>query len=161
MGELLKSGGLSQNEGEHLVDFFRVIDHARPYLIHCYDLPDFPRTNNETEGAIRKMKTGYRRITGRKNWNAYLLRYGRYVAFYDWWGRDHKKWQQLTTLAKKIKPVYFQQMQREAKLSQSGQLKRFRFHHQTQKYLGSLHDRWEAATSSASIDPPVQTASLH
>jgi hypothetical protein len=156
-----EKAGLSQKEGERLEEFLRVIDHARPYLIQCYDLPDFPRTNNGTESAIRKMKTGYRRITGRKNWNAYLLRYGRYVAFYDWWGQDQKKWQQLTALAKKINPVSFRQMQREAKLAQSGQLKRFRFHHQTQKYLDSLQDRWEAASSHASLETTVQTASLH
>ncbi len=31
---------------------------------------------NEMEGYIRGLKTRYRRISGRKNWNAYLLRYG-------------------------------------------------------------------------------------
>jgi hypothetical protein len=161
IGKELEEGELSQNECKHLEDFLRVLDNARPYLIQCYDLPDFPRTNNDTESAIRKMKTGYRRITGRKNWNPYLLRYGRYIAFYDWWGRDPKKWQQFTELAKKIDQSSFRQMQREATVAQSGQLKRFRFRHQTEKYLKSLEDRWESAAAIANNDTITQTASLH
>ena len=157
----LEKGELSENERKHLEDFLQVLDNARPYLIQCYDIPDFPRTNNDTERTIRKMKTGYRRITGRKNWNPYLLRYGRYIAFYDWWGRDQRKWQQLIDLAKKVDQVYFRQIQREATVAQSGQLKRFRFRHQTEKYLEALEDRWEAATASDAIDAITQTASLH
>jgi hypothetical protein len=161
IGKELEKGELNQNELKHLEIFLRVLDNARPYLIQCYDIPDFPRTNNDTERTIRKMKTGYRRITGRKNWNPYLLRYGRYIAFYDWWGRDQKRWLQLIELAKKVDHSYFKQIQREAKLSQTGQLKRFRFRHQTEKYLESLEDRWEAATASAVTDTSAQTASLH
>jgi hypothetical protein len=35
------------------------------------------------EGFIRSVKTRYRRISGRKNWNRYLIRYGARVAFYE------------------------------------------------------------------------------
>jgi hypothetical protein len=161
IGKELEEGALSQNERKHLEDFLQVLDNARPLLIQCYDIPDFPRTNNDTERTIRQMKTGYRRITGRKNWNPYLLRYGRYIAFYDWWGKDQKRWLQLIELAKKVDQAHFRQIQREAKLAQSGQLKRFRFRHQTEKYLESLEDRWEAATASAVTDTIAQTASLH
>ncbi len=52
----------------------------RPYLIRCYDRKEFPRTNNELERNIRGLKTQYRRISGRKNWNNYLLCYGRFLA---------------------------------------------------------------------------------
>jgi hypothetical protein len=161
IGNELEYGGLTENERKHLEDFLQVLDNARPYLIQCYDIPDFPRTSNDTERTIRKMKTGYRRITGRKIWNPYLLRYGRYIAFYDWWGRDQRRWQQLIDLAKKVDQVYFRQVQREATLAQSGQLKRFRFRHQTEKYLESLEDRWEAATASDVTDTINQTVSLH
>jgi len=37
------------------------------------------------ERTIRAIKMQYRRITGRKNWNKYLLRYGRCVAYQEWW----------------------------------------------------------------------------
>jgi DNA polymerase elongation subunit (family B) len=76
----------SQTERECLEQFLQVLKNLRPHLIQCYDVQGFPRTNNEMEGAIRKMKTSYRRISGRKNWNAFLLRHGRNIAFYDWWG---------------------------------------------------------------------------
>jgi hypothetical protein len=33
------------------------------------------------EGCIRVIKTRYRRISGRKNWDGYLLRYGRRVTY--------------------------------------------------------------------------------
>jgi hypothetical protein len=52
----------------------------RPGLVQCYDIDGFPRTNNEMERTIRAIKMHYRRISGRKNWNNYLLRYGRCVA---------------------------------------------------------------------------------
>ena len=73
--------GVSQRERECLEEFLRVLHNVRPYLIQCDDVEDFPRTNNEMEGAIRKVKTRYRRISGRKNWSGYLLRHGRNVAF--------------------------------------------------------------------------------
>jgi hypothetical protein len=43
--------------------------HLRPHLVCCYDMEDFPRTNNDLERCIRAIKTRYRRICGRKNWN--------------------------------------------------------------------------------------------
>ena len=49
--------GRSQMERECLEEFLRVLHNLRPYLIQCYDVEDFPRTNNEMEGAIRKVKT--------------------------------------------------------------------------------------------------------
>jgi hypothetical protein len=33
---------------------------------------------------------GFRRMSGRKNWNSYLLHYGRCVADYDWWEQQAK-----------------------------------------------------------------------
>jgi len=57
-----------------------VLTHVRPGLVHWYDLADFPRTNNEMERMILAIKMQYRRISGRKNWNHSLLRYGRCVA---------------------------------------------------------------------------------
>jgi len=58
----------------------KVLTHLRPGLVQCYDRVGFPRTNNEMERMIRAIKMQYRRISGRKNWNSYLLRYGRCVA---------------------------------------------------------------------------------
>jgi len=99
----LQDRELCQKERECLEHFVNVLENVRPYLIQCYDREDFPRTNNETEGAIRKIKTRYRRISGRKNWNNYLLRHGRNVGFYDWWASTPKRWQQFEKLGQKVK----------------------------------------------------------
>jgi len=53
----LQDPTLPQKEQECLEHFLGVLDHLRAYLIQCYDRDDFPRTNTETEGSIRKIKT--------------------------------------------------------------------------------------------------------
>ena len=54
------------------------------------------------ERCIRRIKTQYRRISGRKNWNAYLLRYGRSVVYYEWWEQDAARRQQLIEQASRL-----------------------------------------------------------
>jgi len=85
MATRLTDGTLSDQEREYLTEFLQVLSNLRPSLVQCYDREEFPRTNNDMEGSIRRLKTRYRRISGRKNWNTYLLRYGRSVAYYVWW----------------------------------------------------------------------------
>jgi hypothetical protein len=63
----------------------RVLRHLLPHVVCCYDIKGLARTNNDLERCIRAIKTRSRRISGRKNWNAYLLRYGSGVAYYEWW----------------------------------------------------------------------------
>jgi len=79
MAKHLSDGTLSELEQECLTEFLQVLSNLRPHLVQCYDREEFPRTNNELERSIRGLKTQYRRISGRKNWNSYLLRYGRCV----------------------------------------------------------------------------------
>lgn len=88
MAHLLETSTLSELEQEGLRELLQVLSNLRPYLVQCYDRADFPRTNNDMERSIRALKTQYRRVSGRKNWNAYLLRYGRYVAYAAWWEQD-------------------------------------------------------------------------
>ncbi len=141
----LTDGTLSPIEHECLEQFLQVLSNLRPYLIQCYDRESFPRTNNEMERRIRGLKTRYRRISGRKNWNSYLLRYGRYVAYYEWWEQDAARQQQLVAYVGRLDRARWQQMRRETKAAQSEQLKRFRFRHKRQAYLASLEARWTAA----------------
>src|SRR6266852_5654920 len=54
------------------------------------------------ERSIRRLKTRYRRISGRKNWNAYVLRYGRSAAYYEWWEQDATRRQQLVAQASRL-----------------------------------------------------------
>jgi hypothetical protein len=63
--------------------FVGVLQRLQPYLLSWSKEARLPRTNNDLERFIRAMKTRYRRISGRKNWNAYLLRYGQRTAFYE------------------------------------------------------------------------------
>ena len=102
MATRLSDGTLSDREREYLTEFLQVLSNLPPYLVQCYDREEFPRTNNEMEGSIRRLKTRYRRISGRKNWNAYLLRYGRSVAYYEWWEHNAARRQQLIERASKL-----------------------------------------------------------
>lgn len=154
----LKDGELLQKERECLKHFLKVLDNLSPYLIQCYDQENFPRTNNETEGSIRKIKTRYRRISGRKNWNKYLLRHGRNVGFYDWWASTPERWQQFERLARNMEKELWIQNREEGNLAQSEQLTRYRFCHLREKYLTTLENQWNAADSLA---PDNQSLILH
>jgi Transposase IS66 family len=145
MAKHLSNGSLSELERECLTEFLQVLSNLRPYLVQCYDREDFPRTNNEMERSIRGLKTRYRRISGRKNWNAYLLRYGRSVAYYEWWDQDTARRQQLIERASKLDRARWRALRRETTVVQHEQLTRFRFRHKRQALLASLEARWAAA----------------
>jgi hypothetical protein len=158
LSQKMMEGALSQKKSEYLEHFLHVISNARPYLIQCYDRKDFPRTNNETEGSIRKLKTRYRRISGRKNWNAYLIKYGRCIAFFDWWNKEPRRWQQFQERARHINTGQWKEARKETRVAQSEQLKRFRFRHKREKIIPTLENRWTSAAASAAS---IQTANLH
>ena len=145
MAPHLTDGTLSELERECLTEFLQVLSNLRPYLVQCYDREDFPRTNNEMERSIRGLKTQYRRISGRKNWNAYLLRYGRCVAYAAWWEQDAAHRQQLEQHVGRLDRARWRELRRETTAAQSEQLTRFRFRHKRQAYLSSLEERWAAA----------------
>lgn len=148
MATRLSNDTLSDQEREYLTKFLQVLSNLRPYLVQCYDLENFPRTNNEMEGSIRLLKTRYRRISGRKNWNAYLLRYGRSVVYYEWWEHDAARRQQLVERASELDRARWQGLRREATVAQHEQLTRFRFRHRRQTLLASLEERWANATAT-------------
>jgi hypothetical protein len=151
MAELLTEGTLSELERECLSQFLQVLSNLRPYLVQCYDRKDFPRTNNEMERSIRGLKTQYRRISGRKNWNAYLLRFGRCVAYAAWWEQDAAHRQQLELHAARLDRAHWRELRQETTAAHSEQLTRFRFRHRRQAYLNSLEERWAAAAPSRSL----------
>jgi hypothetical protein len=53
-----------QQVADHINQIFRSFWWG---LFTCYDVEGLPRTNNELERFIRQIKTGYRRVSGRKN----------------------------------------------------------------------------------------------
>ncbi len=148
LADQLSAGTLSELEQTCLAQFVQVFANLRPHLVQCYDHQDFPRTNNELERSIRGLKTQYRRISGRKNWNSYLLRYGRSVAYASWWEQDVAHQRQLEQRAARLDRTRWGQFRQETKVAQSEQLKRFRFRHKRQAYLASLEERWVAAATT-------------
>jgi len=147
MATRLSDGPLSEQEREYLTEFLQVLSNLRPYLVQCYDREEFPRTNNDMEGSIRRLKTRYRRISGRKNWNAYVLRYGRSVAYYEWWEQDANHRQQLIEQASMLDRTRWRALRYEATVAQHEQLTRFRFRHKRPALLASLEARWAAAAA--------------
>jgi hypothetical protein len=145
-------GSLSQLEQQCLREFLQVLSNLRPYLVQCYDRQDFPRTNNDMERSIRALKTRYRRVSGRKNWNGYLLRYGRSVAYAAWWEQDAAHRQNLHQQVARLDRVRWRQLRGETSRAHHEQLTRFRFRHKRQALLASLEDRW--ATPAQSVPLP-------
>jgi hypothetical protein len=149
LAEHLGDGTLSSIEHECLEQFLQVLSNLRPYLIQCYDRQEYPRTNNDTERGIRALKTRYRRISGRKNWNSYLLRYGRCVAFYDWWQQTPEQSRLLEQHLLHVAPQQWRHVRQQTTLAQSEQLKRFRFRQRRETFLASLETRWATASQTA------------
>jgi hypothetical protein len=140
------TGMLSEVEQTCLSEFLQVLSNQRPYLVQCYDRQDFPRTNNELERSIRALKTQYRRISGRKNWNSYLLRYGRSVAYAAWWEQDAAHQKLFEQRVAQLDRARWHEVRQETNAAQSERLTRFRFRHKRQQFLASLEARWEAVS---------------
>jgi hypothetical protein len=139
---LAQTGTLHEDEQRCLEHFLQVLAHLRPHLIHCYDVAQFPRTNNDMEGYIRAIKTRYRRISGRKNWDGYLLRYGRRVAYYEWWAQEAQRQHKLDRKLRQVTRDGWQQTSKEISQGLSEQLKRYRFRHRQSAFLAALEIRW-------------------
>jgi hypothetical protein len=138
---------LTETEQECLRHFLQVTDSLRPQLIQCYDVPGLPRTNNDMEGFIRAIKTRYRRVSGRKNWNRYLLRYGRRVAYYEAQVRSAGGEAGVNGAVGQVTPQEWRGGRAEQRERQADQLKQYRFRHKRATFLQRLEARWAAAAS--------------
>ena len=114
-------------------------------LFTCYDVPALPRTNNELERYMRRIKTGQRRIVGHKDVHDFLIRYGRYVACVDY--RESPE-----ALLARLGQVTQDDFQRERQVLDSALLrgqKRHRFRHHQVDYLCGLESQWAAAVEKS------------
>lgn len=145
LAKQVESGTLAENEHKCLEHFLRISQHLRPYLIQCYSLEGLPRTNNEMEGYIRSLKTRYRRISGRKNWNSYLLRYGRSTAYYEWFEKHWPDWASQFEVLSKVKRQSWRTERQKERLQREEWLLRYRFGRNPSQYLHHLEERWKAA----------------
>lgn len=143
----------TEEERQRLGHLLKVLTHLRPGLIHCYDLPGFPRTNNDMERTIRSVKMHYRRISGRKNWNNYLLRYGRCVVYHEWWSQQTNGKQLLNKRMSQVSPRDFRRVRQQTRESHREQLLRYRFAHYPQASLASLEQRWHTASCTRVLPP--------
>lgn len=100
------------------------------------------------ERSIRRLKMQYRRVSGRKNWNAYMLRYGRSVAYAVWWEQDASHRKLLSQQVARLDRTRWRELRRETTTAHSEQLKRFRFRHKRHAYLLSLEQRWATAAQT-------------
>jgi hypothetical protein len=82
---LLQADRRREDEQLRLGHLLKVLTHLRLGLVECDDVEGFPRSNNDLERTNGVLKIHYRRISGGKNWNNYLLRYGRCVVYQEWW----------------------------------------------------------------------------
>jgi hypothetical protein len=138
---------LSETEQRCLSHFLHVTANLRHQLIECYDVVGLPRTNNDMEGFIRAIKTRYRRVSGRKNWNRYLLRYGRRVAYYEAQVRSGGGEAGVNNAVGQVTPKQWRGGRAEQRARQEEQLKQYRFRHKRAKFLQRLEARWMAAAS--------------
>ena len=132
---------VSETERRCLGHFLHVTTNMSPRLFSCYDVAGIPRTNNDMEGSIRSVKTRYRRISGRKNWNRYLIRYGARVAFYEARARTSELGE-MTEGMRHVRAYHWHQGRVEQTARQQEQLKQYRVRHRRDAYLADLETRW-------------------
>lgn len=144
---------LTEIEKECLMYFLQISRSLRPRLIRCYDIPGLPRTNNEMEGYIRGLKTRYRRVSGRKNWNAYLLRYGQSMAYFDSFELAGLDEQALFTCFCRVDHHVWHKNRDHHRSIQSDRLNVFRFRRQPERYLQQLENRWELTLCQTGVLP--------
>lgn len=123
---------------DHIVQTFR---NRWWGLFACYDVAGLPRTNNELETFLRRLKTGQRRITGRKNVHDFIVRYGRFAAFLD----DTESPPALLSRLSEVPLDAFEQERAQLDLIQELAGKRHRFRHDQPIFLAALETRWAVA----------------
>jgi hypothetical protein len=138
-------------EREALTEFLQVISNLRPSVVQCDDQQDVPGTNNDRERSLRRLNTPYRRVSGRKNGKASLLRYGRGVADAAWWEQDAAHRQHLRQQAAQRDRVRWRELRQPTVPAQREQRTRFRFRHKRQSLRAFLEKRWVGATQSAPL----------
>jgi hypothetical protein len=136
-----------------LSHFLHVTNNMRPQLIQCYDMKGLPRTNNDMEGFIRSIKTRYRRLSGRKNWNRYLLRYGRRVVYYEAQVRMGVSTSELDAQVRGISHQWWRTARAEQQTCQEEQLKQYRVRHRRAQFLAGLEARWAETTPRTPLLP--------
>lgn len=114
-------------------------------LFACYDVAGLPRTNNELERYIRQIKMSQRRVSGRKNVQDFIIRYGAYAALVD----EAESLDELLVRLEQVDQAEFlkERQQLNLTLLQEAKIHRFRFHRAD--FLADLEARWETAVAQS------------
>jgi hypothetical protein len=115
-------------------------------LFQCYDVGGLPRTNNDLERYLRRIKMGQRRITGRKNVQDAIVRYGSHLAFVDY----QEGLEGLLDRLKKVSQDDFLRERRSLDITLLREQKRHRFRYHREQLLKGLETRWETAINQIS-----------
>jgi hypothetical protein len=127
---------------EHIIQTFC---HRWWGLFACYQVVGLPRTNNDLETFLRRLKTGQRRITGRKAVHDFILRYGRYAAFVDW----TESQEELLMRLRQVKDDAFVKERAALQMIESRLRLQHRFQHDREALLRELEERWKEAIRAA------------
>ncbi len=140
----LQAEGRTQEEQVRLGHPMALMSQWRPGLVQCYDLPGFPRTNNEMGISSRVLKTRARRISGRKPWNVYTAR-ARVAVWptHEWWMQQPNGATLLQARWQQTPPHLWRAVRHQTRQCHGEQLNRFR--HDPPAFLASLEQRWEQA----------------
>lgn len=117
-------------------------------LFKCYDVAGLPRTNNELERYMRRIKSGHRRILGRKNVHDFIIRYGPYAACVDY----QESIDELLTRLQQVSQDDFLRERRNLDVVLLREQKRHRFRHHQADYLTELENRWSIAVDKANCE---------
>lgn len=124
-------------------------------LFKCYDVAGLPATNNGLEAFLGRIKSGQRRVTGRKSVNNFVLRYGAYAAFVD---LSESKADLLARLRLVDRAAY--QRERQQLQTILGEARcRHRFRHDRDTVLRQLETQWAAAVGMAARLRAIQSKS--
>jgi hypothetical protein len=116
-------------------------------LFKCYDVDGLPRTNNDLERYMRRIKSGQRRILGRKNVHDFIIRYGRYAACVDY----QESLDELLTRLRQVSQDDFIRERRALDGALLREQKRHRFRHHQPDYLRELEERWADAVEKSRL----------
>jgi hypothetical protein len=145
--------GVAPKERDCLAHFIAVTARLRPHLLECYRVQAIPRTNNDMAGFIRRVKIRYRWISGRKNWNRYLLRYGRRIVFYEPVGAANAAPAGTDPRMNGVERSRWRAARAEQRQRETEQLQQYRFRRQRAAFLAKLEARWAVANSGTGLLP--------
>lgn len=107
-------------------------------LFACFLEPALPRTNNDLERFLRQVKGQHRRITGRRSWHEYVLRYGPHLAFHEPSETPATVFQRL----RRVPAATFYRARTHWRRSQARMLQSRRYRRDPAHYLRQLEAVW-------------------